>query len=74
MPLDPGTSEKVISANIKKLRAEGKPMGQAVAIAMESAGKNKKSKGNLGKALHGGSQQGKKKKKKRKGPKLVIRA
>jgi hypothetical protein len=41
MPLQPGKSQKVISANIKRLRDEGKPQDQAVAIAMQHAGKAK---------------------------------
>jgi hypothetical protein len=37
MPLAEGSSNSVISENIKKLISEGKPRDQAVAIAMESA-------------------------------------
>ena len=48
MPLKKGKSKKAISANIRTMRHEGKPMDQAVAIAMHMAGKSKKRKGPRG--------------------------
>ena len=39
MPLKSGSSEKVISQNSATERAAGKPEDQAVAIAMQKAGK-----------------------------------
>lgn len=43
-PLMKGSSQSVISQNIKELRQSGRPEAQAVAIAMREAGKGKPSK------------------------------
>jgi hypothetical protein len=44
MPLKKGSSKETISYNIRELRASGRPQDQAVAIAMDKAGKSRKGK------------------------------
>ena len=41
MPLRRGSSSKTISANIRMLRGEGRPQKQAIAIALDKAGKSR---------------------------------
>jgi hypothetical protein len=44
MPLKRGSSRKVIGENIKTEEAVGRPRKQAIAIALNTAGKGRKSK------------------------------
>lgn len=42
MPLKSGKSNKAVSANIRKLKEEGYPQAQSVAISLQKAGKSRK--------------------------------
>ena len=43
MPLKKGKGQQAVSSNIRKLRKEGYPIKLAIAIALNRAGKKKKS-------------------------------
>jgi hypothetical protein len=49
MPLKSGSSPKIVSTNIKREIAAGKPQKQAVAIALSKAGKSNRPSGKRGK-------------------------
>jgi len=44
-PLKKGSSQEIISLNIRKLMREGKTRAQAAAIAFKEAGKRRRAKG-----------------------------
>jgi len=44
MPLKAGKDQAILSQNIRKLKKEGKPQKQAVAIAISKAGRKRRRK------------------------------
>jgi len=44
MPLKKGSSRETVSKNIKELMDTGRPQAQAIAIALNAAGKSNKKK------------------------------
>jgi len=44
MPLKEGSSRETMSWNIRKLKGEGRPHKQAIAIALSKAGKSRQRK------------------------------
>ena len=53
MPLQKGSSRKVVSSNIKELMDSGRPQKQAVAIALHQAGKARPKPGIAGRRKKG---------------------
>ena len=52
MSLKKGSSDKVVSENIRTEMHAGKPQKQAIAIAMSKAGKSRKKRGKLQRIAH----------------------
>jgi hypothetical protein len=48
MPLKKGTSQKIISGNIREMIHAGHPQKQAIAASMNKAGKSRPAKGRRG--------------------------